>query len=160
MSNREGSHHQHFEELCALAASGQISETEFVQLQDHLQQCAHCRSTYSDFIDLLHDKLPLADPEVVGSSKLSGFFSEDSSYRERFLARARKEGLNISQQPSRDSVREKLRLWFWPGLINARLATLAMAVLVATVGLLGYGLYKSNARYVKLESDQAELSKQ
>jgi hypothetical protein len=160
MSNREGSHHQHFEELCALAASGQISEAEFVQLQDHLQQCAPCRSTYSDFIDLLHDKLPLADPEIVGSSRLSGFFSEDSSYRERFLARARKEGLNISQQPSRDAGRNKLRSWFWPGLVNARLATPAMAVLVAAVGLLGYGLYKSNARYGKLASDQAELSKQ
>src|SRR5215470_195470 len=107
MSNREVSHHPHFRELCALAAGGQISEAEFVQLQDHLQQCAHCRYTYSDFIDLLHDKLPLADPDVVGASRLSGFFSEDSSHRERFLARARKEGLNISQQPSRDSVRRK-----------------------------------------------------
>ena len=96
MLNYETSPHQHFEELCALAASGQISDPEFVELQDHLQQCAHCRSTYSDFIDLLHDKLPLADPEVLRSSKLSSFFSEDSSYRERFLARARKEGLNIS----------------------------------------------------------------
>jgi hypothetical protein len=104
--------------------------------------------------------LPLADPEIVGSSRLSGFFSEDSSYRERFLARARKEGLNISQQPSRDSVRNKLRPWFWPGLVNTRLATLAMAVLVAAVVLLGYGLYTSNVRYRKLVSDQAELSKQ
>ena len=160
MLNRDGSHHQHFEELCALAAGGQISEPEFIELQGHLQQCAHCRSTYSDFIDLLHDKLPLADPEVVGPSRLSGFFSEDSSYRERFLARARKEGLNISRQPLRDTVRNKLQPWFWPRSVNARLATLAVAMLFAAVGLLGYDLYKSNARYRKLASDQAELSKQ
>jgi hypothetical protein len=50
----EGSHPEHFEELCALAASGQISEGEFVEIQDHLQTCAHCRSVYADFIDLLH----------------------------------------------------------------------------------------------------------
>src|SRR5215831_1624468 len=103
MLNYDASPHQHFEELCALAASGQISEPEFVELQDHLQQCAHCRSTYSDFIDLLHDKLPLADPEVLGTSKLPDLFSEDSSYRERFFARARKEGVNLSQQPLRNT---------------------------------------------------------
>src|SRR5215472_2724087 len=160
MLNYEPSPHQHFEELCSLAASGQISEPEFLELQDHLQQCAHCRSAYNDFVDLLHDKLPLADPGVVGSSKRSRFFSEDSSYRERFLTRARKEGLNISQKPSPDSVRNKLRSWFWPRFVNAQLATPAVAVLVVAVGLLGYVLYKSNARYRKLASDQAELNKQ
>src|SRR5215468_3903320 len=143
MLNHEPSPHQHFEELCSLAASGQISEPEFVELQDHLQQCAHCWSTYSDFIDLLHDKLPLADPGVVGSSKLSDFFSDDPSYRERFLARARKEGLNISQKPLSDSVRNKFRPWFWPRFGNEQLATLAVAVLFVAVGLLGYGWYKS-----------------
>src|SRR5215471_18630984 len=135
MLNYDASPHLHFEELCLLAASGQIHEPEFVELQDHLQECAHCRSTYSDFIDLLHDKLPLADPGVVGSSKLSGFFSEDSSYRERFLARARKEGLNISQKPLSDSVRNKFRPRFWPRLVNAQLATLAAALLFVAVGL-------------------------
>src|SRR5262249_14278899 len=127
MLNHEGSHHEHFEELCALAAGGQISEPEFVELQDHLQQCAYCQSTYSDFIELLHDKLPLAAPEVIGFSRLPGFFSENSSYQERFLARARKEGLTVSQEPSRDTTRRKLRPWLWPRLGTAQLATLAAA---------------------------------
>src|SRR6516162_10099590 len=116
MLNHEPSPHQHFEQLCALAAGGQISDSEFVVLQDHLQQCAACRSAYSDFIDLLHDKLPLADPEAVGSSRRSGLIFGDSSYRERFLARARKEGLNISQKPSPNLSRNRLRSWFWPRL--------------------------------------------
>src|SRR5262245_55620373 len=116
MLNHEGSHHEHFEELCALAAGGQISEPEFVELQEHLQECAHCQSSYSDFIDLIHDKLPLADPELMGSSKLPGFFSENSTYHERFLARARKQGLPISPEPLRDTVRSKFQTWFWPRL--------------------------------------------
>ena len=74
MLNHERSHPEYFEELCALAASGQISEGAFVELQDHLQQCADCRSAYADFIDLLHNKLPLVDPELMGSSKRAGFF--------------------------------------------------------------------------------------
>jgi hypothetical protein len=52
-------HSEYFEELCALAAGGQISEPEFVELQDHMQDCARCRSAYSDFTDLVHNKLPL-----------------------------------------------------------------------------------------------------
>src|SRR5262244_2351116 len=102
MLNHEGSHPEYYEELCALAASGQISEPEFIELQHHLQECEECRAAYADFIDLLHDKLPLAEPEIVGSSKLPNFFSESPSYRERFLARARKEGLAISSRPLQD----------------------------------------------------------
>src|SRR5215475_4727706 len=111
MLNHEGSPHQHFEELCSLAASGQISEAEFVELQDHLQQCAHCRSTYTDFIDLLHDKLPLVDPEIT-FSKLRAFYPDSSSHQARFLARARKEGLTISQELFH-SVGGKRQTWLW-----------------------------------------------
>jgi Anti-sigma-K factor rskA, C-terminal len=160
MLNHEGSRHEHFEELCALAASGQISEPDFVELQDHLQQCVYCQSTYTDFIELLHDKLPLADPDVVGGSKLTGFFSENSSYRERFLARVRKEGVTVSAEPSREIVRNGLRPWFWLTFRNARFAAVAVAVLLVTVGLLSYSLYESNTRYERLASGQAELTKQ
>jgi len=158
MLNHEGSHPEYFEELCALAASGQISEAEFVELQDHLQQCARCGSIYADFIDLLHNKLPLADPGLTSSSKLPGFFSENSSYRERFLARARKEGLAVSQEPLREMVTSKLIRWF--GLGSAQLTTLAGAVLLVAVALLGYSLHQSNARYRRLAAEQAALRKQ
>jgi Tfp pilus assembly protein PilV len=160
MLNHEGSHHEHFEELCALAASGQITEPEFVELQDHLQQCAYCRSAYDDFIDLLHDKLPLAHPDVAGSSTLPGFFSVNSSYRERFLARARKEGVAVSLEPPRDSGRSKWWSWLWPTFGKPQLAAVAVAVLLVAVGLLGYSLYESNMRYRRMVSDQAELVRQ
>jgi hypothetical protein len=160
MLNHEGSHPEHFEELCALAASGQISEPEFVELQDHLQQCARCRSTFADFIDLVHDKLPLVDPELAGSSRLPHLFSNSSSYRERFLARARKQGVAVSHGSSRDTVGSTLRLWLWPKLGHAHFATVAVAVLLVTVGFLGYSLYQSNVRYTRLAADKAALSKQ
>ena len=111
MLNHESAHPEYFEELCALAASGQISEWEFVELQDHVQGCPDCRSRYEEFIDLLHNKLPLVDPELRGSSKVAGLFSENSSYRERFLTRARRQGLVISQGSLRNSFSSKLRFW-------------------------------------------------
>src|SRR5262245_41954191 len=113
MSRHEGSHRESYEELCALAASGQISEAEFVELQDHLRQCEECRSTYAEFIDLLHNKLALVDPEVMGSAKLPNFFSERPSYRERFLARARKEGLTVSSPTVRNSPSHQSGIWAW-----------------------------------------------
>src|SRR5258705_7044694 len=116
MSNHNVSHPEYFAELCALAASGQISELEFVELQDHLQHCADCRSTHADFLDLLHNKLPLVVPELKGSSRLTRLFSENSSYRERFLTRARRKGLAVSNAPSRDDVESKLGTWLLPGL--------------------------------------------
>ncbi len=74
--NDAGSHSEYFEELCALAASGQISESEFVELSDHMRNCVRCQSVYGDFIDLVHNKLPLADPELTGSFKLGRPSSE------------------------------------------------------------------------------------
>src|SRR5215471_10721992 len=122
MSNLEGSHSEYFEELCALAASGQVSEQEFVELRDHMQHCAQCRSALADFTDLLHYKLPLADPDPMSSSRLAGVFSENSSYRERFLTRARKQGLAVSDKPLADTARSRWRFWFLPGPAYAHVA--------------------------------------
>ena len=156
MLNHEGSHHEYFEELCALAASGQISEPEFVELQGHLEHCPECRSAYADFTDLVHNKLPLADPELERFSRLPGFFSESTSYRGRFLARVRKEGVLASHEVLRQT---RWRNW-WPETGYPRLATVTVAVLLVTIGLLGYSLRQITARYQKLAADQAALKEQ
>jgi hypothetical protein len=143
MLKDEGSHSEYLEELCALAAGAQISEPEFVELQDHLQDCAQCRSAYAGFTDLLHDKLPLAAPELIGRSK-------SSSYRERFLARARKEGIPVSQPSWRSALRNGFGL--------AWVLAPAMALLLITVGVLGLSLRERNRRYMALAADLAALN--
>jgi hypothetical protein len=152
MLNHEGSHSEYFEELCALAAGGQISEPEFAELEEHLRDCAQCRSAYADFTDLLHHKLPLADRELSGSSRLASIFSKNSSYRERFVARARKEGIAISQSSWRGALRDRwgVRLLLTP----------AMAVLLVTVGVLVHSLRQSNSRSMALAADMASLRQQ
>jgi hypothetical protein len=160
MSNLEGSHSEYFEELCALVASGQVSEQEFVELRDHMQHCAHCRSALADFTDLLHYKLPLANPDPMNSFRLTGVFSENSSYRERFLTRARKQGLVVSDKPLGDTARSRWRVWFLPGPASAPLAISATALLLVIVGILGYSLRQSNARYRTLAAELAAMSRQ
>ena len=152
-------HSEYFEELCALAAGGQISEPEFVELQDHLRDCAECRSAYADFTDLLHDKLPLADPELMGPSRLASIFSRNSSYRERFLARARKQGIAVSQGSWRGALRSRLEVGL-SRLGYAQLLAPAMALLLVVVGVLGHSLRQSNSRYTALAGDMAALKQQ
>ena len=160
MMNHDSSHSEYFEELCALAASGQISEREFVELQDHLQHCAHCRLVHADFTDLLHSKLPLAGPELAGSSKLAGFFSENSTYHERFLARARRRGLLVAGSLLRNTPWNNWGSWLWTRFCYSQVATLVLALLLLTVGILGYSLRQSNVRYRTLAADMAALSDQ
>jgi hypothetical protein len=161
MSNLEGSHSEYFDELCALAASGQVSEQEFVELRDHMQHCAHCRSALTDFTDLLHHKLPLADPDPLSSSRLTGAFSENSSYRERFLTRARKQGLAVSDKPlGNTTARSRWRVWFLHGPAYAHVAICAMALLLVIVGILGYSLRQSNARYRTLAAELSAMGRQ
>src|SRR5262245_39855768 len=133
MLNHESSNHEHFEELCAISASAQISEPEFVELQDHLQGCVDCRSAYADFMDLFHNKLPLVDPEVVDSSTRQGFFSEFPSYRERFLARARRQGLAVLNGPAQQKLWRGFAVWTRVGFGYAQVATLAAAALLVAV---------------------------
>src|SRR2546427_10665132 len=38
-----------YEELCALAAIGELSSSEFDELRKHLAECGDCRQVYADF---------------------------------------------------------------------------------------------------------------
>ena len=160
MSNHEGSHTEYFDELCALAAGGQISEPEFVELQDHMQHCIHCRSAYSDFSDLVHNKLVLADPELEHSSMRAGIFSQSTAYKQRFLTRARKQGLLFSQIPAAKSFWSGLGEWLLPLLAYRPASAMAIVLLLATMGVLGYSLRQGNARYRKLSAEMAALNGQ
>jgi hypothetical protein len=159
MLSHDSSSPEYFGELCALAASGQISEPELVELMDHMQDCADCRSMYAQFIELLHDKLPLVDSELRRSSKLADFFSENSSYRKRFLTRARRHGLAIPPEHLRDTLGSKSGSWLFPRLRYTQVAALAFVLLLAIVGILSYTLRQSNARYRTLAANVTAMSK-
>jgi hypothetical protein len=85
--------HAHFEELCVLAASGQLSPAESDLLNQHLLDCDNCRSFLKD-THFISDKIisralrtPRSDARVP------------AGMRERFLALAAKEGLQIHAGP-------------------------------------------------------------
>src|SRR6266481_1303160 len=51
--------HEWFEELCALAAIGELGAAEFRDLQEHLAACPHCRQLYADFCRISTDDIGL-----------------------------------------------------------------------------------------------------
>ncbi len=88
--------HEHFEELCALAVTGQLSEQEHHELVEHMGHCDACRTASEEFAFIL-DQLPAAvSPRLDGNS--TDILSE--TYRQKFLQRASAEGLRFTEEAS------------------------------------------------------------
>jgi hypothetical protein len=88
--------HEHFEELCALAAVGQLSPDEYGELEIHLTDCSTCQET-------LHDMAVVTDSWMQATSLSAHEVStvhlrSTSTLRESFLARARDRGINLTRQ--------------------------------------------------------------
>ena len=118
--------HEHYEELCAVAATGQASEIELEELKDHLQACPGCRQLVGDFAQIAAQAVPeVADKHVP--TRVPG------GMKERFVARAYSEGVYLHKEPA-PSVPNWLTLTTlarW-GAVAASAVILAVAVKVAT----------------------------
>ena len=129
--------HEHFEEMCALAATHQLSREEEKVFKAHLGECEPCRAACQQF-SLIFSELPCAerrhlDKAVIGRIEKSGF-------REQFVQRARRAGIRFS-----DVAEKRLRTGRWrfppliPSLHWSHYQTVAASVLFgALVGLGGY----------------------
>jgi hypothetical protein len=80
--------HAHFEELCVLATSGQLSAEESEQLNRHLLECDNCRVFFKD----AHFISARVIPQAVRAPRETRV---PDGMRERFLTRAANEGLKI-----------------------------------------------------------------
>jgi predicted nucleic acid-binding Zn-ribbon protein len=116
--------HEPFEELCALAVTGDLEPDEFRRLGEHLYECASCRAAYRDFHAILERGFPALDSRQSSAWSLSRI-----GMKKRFFAKAAKEGLHVARQ-SASSDGRLLRI----------LAPATLAILVV-VSLAGYGWY-------------------
>jgi hypothetical protein len=85
--------HEVFEQLCALAAAGEITQEEFRQLQEHLHECPGCRACYRDFHSILGQGLPVLD-----APRAAGWRLGERAMKKRFVERAAKEGIPAGQR--------------------------------------------------------------
>jgi hypothetical protein len=81
--------HEHYEELCALAASGQASQPDLADLKAHLETCPSCRGFADDFTQLSAQSLSMLAAKRSQCQIPSGM-------TQRFVARARTEGIEMN----------------------------------------------------------------
>jgi hypothetical protein len=133
--------HERFEVLAALAAIGQIESSEYRELDEHLKECSNCRTRLSDFNAILHEHLPLtASPERI-LVEAAEFRRTATEYKARFIAQARREGIELaatekSDSPLRAAWRDHLaRFRAWQPHTMAFAS--AVFLLIVAVSLLG-----------------------
>ena len=124
--------HEHFEELSALAAIGQLSVEEHGELLEHLRSCDGCRRA-SDQFNFILDQLPLPEPSANDRDlqQLQG-----ASYRQRFLERASAEGVRFTPEARGEKKRWVATSFFrsWrPYALGAASAVAVMVVASAVV---------------------------
>jgi len=138
----------HCKDLCALAFSGQLSRSEIEELENHLSLCPECRSEVGDFARIVAQMPDVAskrNPVVL-----------PSGLTDRFLARARSEGIPLSRMTEKEERRRAL-----PGVTFGVAGFVAAAVII-TVGLVllrefqSYGAMRSHSRATVFNAGQAQ----
>jgi hypothetical protein len=118
--------HEHFEELCALAAVGQLSPDEYGDLKMHLTDCAVCQEALRDMTVMTDSWIPATLLPGHGVSTVR--LRSTRSLRESFLARARDRGINLTRQSE-----TRFGIWTqWP-FYTAKPYLAATAVAVCAV---------------------------
>jgi len=134
--NGEVVDHTKFQELAALAATGQVSAEEYAALVAHLEVCPTCKEEYGDFEEILHGQLPLLHSELAPPAELSSQATQPERLKERFFARAQAEGLPIAPAPPlRHPFAAKLRL-------AARTPAFAYAAALVLFIVAGFSAYQ------------------
>lgn len=102
--------HEQYEELCALAAVGEVStaEAEQEELKIHLKDCASCRSVLADIGEIHAKWLPERPGFEIQRSPAA-----ESRLHRLILDRATAEGARFSDQAFPEAHFELLRTRFW-----------------------------------------------
>jgi hypothetical protein len=140
---RLGSEHQEFLELCALAASGNLSEAEGQKLREHLVTCSECRQAMKEFDAVVDKVIPGLAPELTEDPPLNPSFSQEkaeASFRKRLTEEKEQERNRVEAdsslsplivRQSRSFRRHFERYDLW-------LPMVASVLLCVTLGILSY----------------------
>jgi len=155
--------HSHFEELCALAAVGQVSSSEYEELSHHLRECTCCRESYDELLQLTHAQLPLGAARRLPASRPAGVLSQvfGKDYKARFAARARERGLEISgSQAPEGGLWAHLQGLSVPRLSYRHASLVVTLVLLTLTGIVSHRWKGADGRAVAVSAQVSKLSQQ
>src|SRR5258707_10468039 len=119
-----------YEELCALAAIGELSSSEFDELRKHLAECADCRQVYAAFRRVSAGELGLvaALKQSDRTPDEAGSLVDESAVLGRLLDRATRERVHRAPEsvtPEADLERQRtrerfarIRIWLRPAALS------------------------------------------
>jgi hypothetical protein len=136
--------HEYFRELCALAAIGQLSADEDEELNQHLYECESCCEANMEYAHVVQHQLPKGDPIRWRIKSSLPKAAHDSEVRDRFLARARAEGIEFTPEVVQPR-RAKRRIRFWAAW---RWQAPFAAAAVVTILWMGAAIYRLKKREV------------
>ncbi len=147
--------HSTCEELCALAAAGELDAAERVQLDAHLAICESCRQLYADFLLICSRELSLAaaagEAAQSDSNDIAGDNDEAQAFYDRFQRRLKKERYT-SSAPSRTHVTGRSwREWL---LRPVPVGVMATCLAIATFLVGRYPVEKERRRVAAVEQSR------
>jgi hypothetical protein len=149
--------HVRYEELCALAAGGLLQGADFADFKAHMKECGDCQFDYDKWCTFVTRDVPQAQGTL--RQKLEAMRSKPLPYsRQRFLRRARAEGLIFSREVETSA---RSGPWYFRPLMM--LAPVALLIVIA-VGLTIYHFREtpdtSRAKNTATEQQIAELKRE
>jgi hypothetical protein len=114
--------HQRYEELCALAATGQLPEGDILAFRAHVAECSKCSALVEEF----------TQTSACVAAHAAGQWSEQvpDEMTQRFVARARTQGITMSPGIAGRPTKALLGRWVPAGVVVAAAAALAITVAV------------------------------
>lgn len=120
--------HDKFEELCALAVSGQLREEEWAEFDQHSRVCQQCRTLRRKFEET-HAILSGAKAAADGAHLPEGM-------TERVEARARSAGIPWAVQPNTRGKRAVFWSWRLPFKSKSTVSWVAVVIVLAALSFL------------------------
>jgi hypothetical protein len=141
--------HAKYEEFCALAAAGQISAEEFVELQTHFRECRVCEGLHQELLDINSIWLTQAqrlEPEMRG---------QHSVLRTKILGTLQDAGAHFSE-PIRKEIAAPPKKGGFFEVFRTPAPVWAMAALALVAGFLGFEV-GTQKYFPQAESNSAAL---
>src|SRR2546430_14123954 len=125
--------HNRFEELCALAVSGQISAADSAELDAHLKVCDTCCKAQADFVEIESLWLSPVPEQAINSYEIG------STLAQRILCRMQAAGARFSRSALKEVGGQSPGFLFLRSLSVPAYAAGALALL-AVGAMLGIGI--------------------
>lgn len=154
--------HEHFEELCAAASLGQASGEELLELEQHVAECAACRQTYFDYLNVAAHEFVAAKQDPTLSPQEAQECLNSELLTRRFFQRAEQEGIVFSSEiDPQITLRAPLPFAFRRPRFLQATAAIAAALLLVTLVSRGYLHWRDswNRHAIALEPQRNDAPK-